>query len=100
MTSSRTLSFAIMTLSLLALVACGGGMSNNNTPPAVTDVFTAGYELNDAGASIAKYWKNSESHTLGAGMNGSLANAIAVSGNDVYVAGVEGNGVQDVAKYW
>lgn len=99
MTSSRILCFTLITFSLVALVACGGGMSNNTTP-AVTDVFTAGYELNDAGASIAKYWKNSESHTLGAGVNGSLANAIAVSGNDVYVAGVEGNGVQDVAKYW
>jgi hypothetical protein len=75
-------------------------MSNNNTPPAVTDVFTAGYELDDAGTTIAKYWKNSEAHTLGTGVNGSLANAIAVSGNDVYVAGIEGNGVQDVAKYW
>jgi len=99
MTSSRALFFALLIFNLVALMACGGGLSNN-TAPAVTDVFTAGFEKNDAGMGIAKYWKNNEPHTLGAGVNGSYANSIAVSGNDVYVAGIEGNGLQDVAKYW
>jgi hypothetical protein len=87
-------------LTLLAMLGCGGGSESQPPLPAVTDVYTAGYELNDAGAQIAKYWKNGQARILGAGVNGSIANSIAVSGNDVYVAGLENNGTEDVAKYW
>ncbi len=100
MISSRAFRPTLIILSLVAMLACGGGSTSHTALPAVTDVYAAGYEFNDAGAEIAKYWKNGQAHVLGAGVNGSFATAIAVSGKDVYVAGVEGNGTQDVAKYW
>jgi hypothetical protein len=89
MCSSRVFWPTLITLTLLAMLGCGGGSESQPPLPAVTDVYTAGYELNDAGAQIAKYWKNGQARILGAGVNGSIANSIAVSGNDVYVAGLE-----------
>jgi hypothetical protein len=66
----------------------------------VTDVYAAGFEKNQAGLEIAKYWKNGQPVVLGAGTYSSSATSIAVSGSDVYAVGVEGNGTTDIAKYW
>jgi hypothetical protein len=94
---SRWFLIALLVVLVVSTLACGGG---SNSRPAVTHVYAAGFEENDAGLSIAKYWKDGQSVLLGQGINGSFATSIAVSGENVYVAGVEGNGTNDVAKYW
>ncbi len=63
-----------------------------------TDVYTSGIEtVFSPGLAAARYWKNSDQINLtdGATQPG-LAYAIAVHGNNIYVAGSEG----DTAKYW
>jgi hypothetical protein len=95
--SSRLLALASALFFVVSMLSCGG---TPTTRPAITHVYTAGFEENDAGQEIAKYWKDGQVNVLGGGTNGSYATSIAVSGTDVYVAGVEGNGTNDVAKYW
>jgi hypothetical protein len=67
----------------------------NNANMAV-DIYVAGEEN-----GVAKYWKNGVPVTL-PGSTPSVARSIVVAGTDVYVAGVEGNFVNNTsrAKYW
>jgi hypothetical protein len=53
------------------------------------------------GVGFVSYWKNEASVLLSPGLAGGAGRSIVVSGNDVYVAGVEDNskGVR-LAKYW
>lgn len=95
--SSRFFAVAVAFLLAGSMLSCGGSPAAR---PATTHVYAAGLEANDAGLEIAKYWKDGRVNVLGAGTNGSRATSIAVSGTDVYVAGIEGNGTNDVAKYW
>jgi hypothetical protein len=82
---------------IFSMLGCGNG---SETPPLATHVYAAGFQLNDADAEVATLWSDGQAVVLGAGTNSSYATSIAVSGTDVYAAGVEGNGTNDVAKYW
>ena len=99
MTLRRFFASFLLVLSVSAMLACGSSASKT-PPPVVTDVYAAGFETDDTGIEIAKYWKNGQAVVLGAGTFNSTANSITVSGNDVYVAGIQGNGTNFVAKYW
>jgi hypothetical protein len=71
------------------------------------DIYVGGYETN-AGLSTSKYWKNGSPVSLTDGSdtgfraapNGFFPQTLAVSGNDVYVAGYSIYGARTVAKYW
>ena len=50
---------------------------------------------------MVKYWKNGVGISLTSGTTSADATALAVAGNDVYVAGYEKNEKgYNVAKYW
>src|SRR5947207_15491542 len=85
--SSRFFAVAVALFLVVSMLSCGG---TPDARPAITHVYTAGFEQNDAGQEIAKYWKDGQPTVLGAGTDGSYATSIAVSGSDVYVAGIEG----------
>jgi hypothetical protein len=99
----RILLSAAVTFGLGLLSGCGGGSAN---PPATAatapDVYVAGvvYNNQNNNNSIATYWKNGVAVSLGGFTLGSSASSIAVSGSDIYVAGVGSNGGQDIATYW
>ena len=63
------------------------------------DVYTAGYE-SGTGENVAKVWKNGVVlYSLTDGTYRANANAVAVSGSDVYVAGNE-NSSGSIGKLW
>jgi hypothetical protein len=66
-----------------------------------TDVYTAGYEIIPTDSTVsgaARYWKNTTQIDLTDGATGDdMTSAIAVDGNNVYVAGTA---VYTNAKYW
>jgi len=66
-------------------------------------VYVAGSESTanpTVGKSVAKYWKNGIAMNLSNGSTSAHASCIAVSGNDIYVAGYESNASNDIATYW
>ena len=65
-----------------------------------TDVYVCGAEASPSDHDAAKYWKNGVAVTLTDGTNKAFANAILLSGSDVYVTGYEFNGKNFVAKLW
>jgi hypothetical protein len=66
-----------------------------------TDMYIVGYSFTDTNTSpiftVATLWKNGVPTKLSNGPKASIANAIAIQGNDVYVAGMDGAGA---AAYW
>lgn len=79
----------IITFSVLALLfgMQAVGQVVNNEP----NVYVAGYEKNAQNKLVATLWINGEVQFLSDGTNDSQANAVFVSGNDVYVVGYEYN---------
>jgi hypothetical protein len=91
----------IMFLCILFLCSCKknhDAVVNSN--PAI-DVYVAGYEFNGT-YNVAKYWKNGSPVSLTDGSKDAQALSIAVSGNDVYVAGYEVDPItiNYAAKLW
>ena len=64
-----------------------------------TDVYVAGYQLDNATAYVAKVWKNGVATSITNGTQNANADAIYVSGNDVYAGGYELSGIGLTAKY-
>jgi len=101
MTARHSLCYSLLLASISVTLSCGGGggSSSKVLPPLQTDVYVAGFEENDSNGLFAKYWKNGVPVPLGAGTFG-YATSIAVSGSDVYVAGIQGGSATDVATFW
>ena len=59
-------------------------------------MYIAGTESTGTNYYAAVYWKNGNRVTLTDSSNAAAANAIAISGNDVYVVGYD----DIIAKYW
>ena len=85
----------------LFTTGCGSNFKATPVTNKVTDVYVAGYQSSPSGStSNAKYWKNGTEFVLGTSVSFSEAYAIAVSGNDVYVAGRVAGDPQGKACYW
>lgn len=80
MKKSILVSFAVLFAAVVA-VGCKGSPKNKEY---VYDVYVAGWEREDP-----MLWKNGEPTKLPQKDEGSVATAVFVSGNDVYVAGLE-----------
>ncbi len=86
---------------LLGIIAATNSCRKNDFIPVAKNVYIAGAVSNGT-HNVATYWKNGVATQVTDGTKGSFAYAIAVSGNDVYVGGIEdddpsGHGT---LKYW
>lgn len=99
--------FAI-TLVIIAGTGCRKKKIDSPTPPTTADPGVYSVGIVRTGANfIATFWKNDEEHQLTDGQYNAHAEAIEISGKDIYIAGREFNGQQNssgvrqaVAKYW
>lgn len=66
------------------------------------DIYVAGCLPSPFNSAIdnAVIWKNGIPSLLTDGSKNAVAKAVAVVGNDIYVAGLESNGTNMVAKFW
>ena len=55
--------------------------------PVLRSVYICGYEINESGKNVAKYWKDGVEFILSSGGTDAEAQAIWVDGNDVHVVG-------------
>jgi hypothetical protein len=85
----------------LKVTDAGGLVAKDTVNITVTQPITDAMNIYVAGqgGGEAQYWKNSQAVNL---PNGTIANSIFVSGNDLYVAGQEylGGGIHQIARYW
>lgn len=77
----------ICVLPLLALIfiACKKNAPKDGTETKNVDIYAAGYERNELMKTVAKVWKNGVATDLSNGNFNAVANAIAVSGTDIYL---------------
>jgi len=91
-------------LAMFAMASCkkNTGSGPKPLPKGDTDVYVVGFVGSGGTNSIAAYWKNSVETKLAGNTQISSANAIAISGNDVYIAGSVSNSNSSfpVACYW
>jgi hypothetical protein len=88
-------------LMLLSVITVINSCKKSDQIPAAKNVYIAG-SISKGTVAVATYWKNGVATQLTDGTKGAIAYAIAVSGNDVYVGGIEqdvpsGN---EIIKYW
>ncbi len=78
-------------VSLLSFLSCNKDSQHGGPQAGAVDVYAAGYIINTSSTSkdIAIYWRNENYFLLSDGTKDAQAMSIAVSGNDVYVAGTE-----------
>ena len=91
----------IMFLCAMVLYSCKKELSNTTSEPQV-NVYVAGWESNGV-HQVAKYWKNGVAVSLSDGSKNEGVVGIAVSGNDVYVGGIEYSNTAPYnasVKYW
>jgi hypothetical protein len=88
---------------LIMAASCSKQSGTNLAPLAAKDVYVAWYSRPDlpGDKTIAEFTKNSTLIPLGDGIIATLANAIAVSGKDVYIAGYQSkDDTNTIARYW
>jgi hypothetical protein len=71
--------------------------------PVLKSIYICGYEINENGKNVAKYWKDDVEFILSGGGTDAIANAIWVEGSDVYVAGsrkTSSSGSMSLPVYW
>ncbi|HQW93057.1 MAG TPA: hypothetical protein PKY28_08145 [Ferruginibacter sp.] len=86
---------------LLSIIAVTNSCKKNDFIPVAKNVYIAGTVSNGT-VAVATYWKNGVATHLTDGTKGAIAYAIAVSGNDVYVGGIEQDAPSGnaIIKYW
>jgi uncharacterized membrane protein len=81
---------------LLAFGGCKKGKTPTPVPKSNVDVYVAGYSIAGNSLSVATLWKNGIPTRLADTLTNTLASAVLINGNDVYVTGT----VNDNAAYW
>jgi len=90
--------FLVVMLLVSLYVACS---DDDSSPQAKQPVVYCAGEIVIGTKSAAAWWKDGVlQQSLTDGTNQACANAIAVSGPDVFVAGYENSSGVPVAKYW
>lgn len=86
---------------LLGIIAVINSCKKSDPIPQAKNVYIAGSE-SKGNVAVATYWKNGVATHLTDGTKGAIAYSIAVSGNDVYVGGIEKDdpGGHFTIKYW
>jgi hypothetical protein len=85
-------------IAVFAITACK--KSPNPDTKTSADIYVVGSMMAANGYNLATYWKNGVAVTLTANLAPSSANAIAINGNDVYIAGVATINNKVTAVYW